>query len=142
MLSWVGQCGIDTAKVGLREVQAVATMDRPANYEHVDLSEASPYNAATLNLHGLPYDYASLRSCDLSLRCPTCNVALTDPLQQEPMHAHMFTWQSHYLGRCGGDGRCLQAHEVVKLSLKRLALYVTATYQCRTYRTPYIIQFI
>ncbi len=33
----------------------------------------------------------------------------------------MFTWQSH-LGMCGGDGRCLQAHEMVKLSLKRLAL--------------------
>ena len=32
----------------------------------------------------------------------------------------MFTWQSH-LGICSGDGRCLQAHEVVKLSLKRLA---------------------
>jgi hypothetical protein len=33
----------------------------------------------------------------------------------------MFTWQSH-LGRSGGDGRCLQTLEVVKLSLKRLAL--------------------
>ena len=29
--------------------------------------------------------------------------------------------QSH-LGRCVGDERCLQSHEVVKLSLKRLAL--------------------
>ncbi len=37
------------------------------------------------------------------------------------MHARLFTWQSH-LERCGGDGRCLKAHEVVKLSLKRLAL--------------------
>jgi hypothetical protein len=42
--------------VGLNEVQAVATMDRLANSEHVDLGEASLYIAATLNLHGLPYD--------------------------------------------------------------------------------------
>ena len=56
LLSRAGQCGLDTTtKVGLQEVQAVATMDRPANYEHVDLREASPINAATLNLHGLPY---------------------------------------------------------------------------------------
>ena len=60
MLSRAGQCGLDTTKVGLQEVQGVATMDRPANYEHVDLREAFLYNAATLNLHGLPYDYASL----------------------------------------------------------------------------------
>ena len=46
MFSRAGQCGLDTAKVGLNEVQAVATMDRPANYEHVDLGEASVYNAA------------------------------------------------------------------------------------------------
>jgi hypothetical protein len=37
------------------------------------------------------------------------------------MHARIFTRKSH-LGRCGDDGRCLQAHEVVKLLLKRLAL--------------------
>ena len=61
-LSRARQCGMYTAKVGLQEVQVVATMDRPANYAHVDLGEASPYNAATLNLHGLPYDYASISS--------------------------------------------------------------------------------
>ena len=38
------------------------------------------------------------------------------------MHSRIFSWQSH-LGICGGDGRyCLQAHEIVKLSLKRMAL--------------------
>jgi hypothetical protein len=26
------------------------------------------------------------------------------------------------MGRCGGDGRCTQAHEVVKLATKRLVL--------------------
>ena len=106
ILSRAGQSGMDTTKVGLQEVEAVATMDRHANYEHVDMGEASLYNAATLNLHGLPYDYASLRSCDPPLRCPTCNVALSGHLQHEPTHVRMFTWQSH-LGRCGGDGRCL-----------------------------------
>ena len=95
MLSRAGQRGMDTAKVGLNEVQAVATMDNPVNYEHVDLGEAFLYNAATLNLHGLPYDYASLQSCDPLLRCSTCNAALTVPLRQEPMHARMFTRQSH-----------------------------------------------
>ena len=80
MLSRAGQCGMDTTKVGLQEVQAVATIDRPASYEHMDMGKASLYNVVTLNLHGLPYDYASLRSCDPPRRCPTYNVALTDPL--------------------------------------------------------------
>ena len=44
-----------------------------------------------------------------------------DLLQPEPLHTRVFAWQTH-LGRCGGDGRCLQAHEVLKMSLKRLAL--------------------
>jgi hypothetical protein len=33
-------------------------------------------------------------------------------------------WQCH-LGRCGGDGRRLQAHEVVKRALKDLVLSIT-----------------
>jgi hypothetical protein len=53
---------LDTAKVGLQVVEAVATTDRPTNYEHVNLGDASLYNAATLNLHDLPYDYVCLRS--------------------------------------------------------------------------------
>ncbi len=60
MLSRAGQCGLDTAKAGLPEVMAVATMDRPSGYEHMDLSESTLYLVATLNLHGLPYDFASL----------------------------------------------------------------------------------
>ncbi len=59
MLSRDMQCGLDTTKAGLPDFQAVATMDRPANYEHTDLCESSLYNASTLNLHGLPYDYSS-----------------------------------------------------------------------------------
>ncbi len=96
-------------------------MDRPANYEHTDLCESSLYNASTLNLHGLPYDYSSFQPDALPSCCPTCNDALKHPLRPESHHKSMFTWQSH-LVRCGGDGRCLQTHEVVKLFLKRLAL--------------------
>jgi hypothetical protein len=45
--------------VGLPEVQTMATMDCPANYEHVDLNKIALYNASTLNLNGLPYDTGS-----------------------------------------------------------------------------------
>ena len=44
-----GQCGFDTAKSGLQEVVAVATMDRPSSYEHMDLSESTLYSAAALS---------------------------------------------------------------------------------------------
>ena len=39
-------------------------MDRFVNYEHLNLSEATVYNASTLNLHGLPFDHASLLYID------------------------------------------------------------------------------
>ena len=74
MLSRAGQCGIaTTAKLGLPEVQAIATMDRAANYEHVDVCESSLYNASILKLHGLPYDYSSFQSGALPTSCSTCN---------------------------------------------------------------------
>jgi hypothetical protein len=60
MLSRAGQCGLDTAKAFLPDVIDVATMDRPTGYEHLDLCESTLYSASTLNLHGLPYDFASL----------------------------------------------------------------------------------
>jgi hypothetical protein len=61
MLFRAGQCGVETAKTDLTVVQAVATMNRPDNYEFVDMGESTLYNASTLNLHGLSYyDYASL----------------------------------------------------------------------------------
>ena len=121
MLSMAEKCGLDTTKVSLPEVVAVATMDRPSGYEHMDLNEFTLYSAAILNLYGLPNDFASLQSLVLPSCCPICNAVLTDPSQPELLHMRLFTWQSH-LGRCGGDGRCLQAHEIVKLSLERLAL--------------------
>ena len=85
------------------------------------MCESTLYSAATLNLHGLPYDFGSLQPLDPPFCCPTCNAAMTDPLHPKPLHTRQFTWQSH-LGRCGGDGRCLQAHEILKLSLKRMTL--------------------
>ncbi len=123
ILSRSGQCGRDTAKTRLPDVQAVDSMDRPVNYEHADLSESSLYSAFTLNLHGLPYEYSSFQSSDLPTSCPSCNAALTNPLEPDSHHVRMSMWQSH-LGRRGRDGRCLQAHEVVNLSIKRLALSI------------------
>ena len=87
----------------------------------MDLSESTFYSASVLNLQGLHYDFDALRSVVPPFSCPTCNAMLSDPLHPEPLHVQLFIWQSH-LGRCGGDGRCLQAHEIVNLSLKRLAL--------------------
>ena len=121
MLSRAGQCGIDTAKKDASDVIDIATMDRPDRYSHMDLSESTLYSASVLNLQGLPHGFAALQSMVPSFSCPTCNVMLVDPLHPEPLHKQLFIWQSH-LGRCGGDGRCLQAHEIEKLSLKRLAL--------------------
>jgi hypothetical protein len=60
MMSMAGQCGLDTAKASFPEVATVATMDRLSGYDHMDLIESPNKLAATLNLHGLPYDFASL----------------------------------------------------------------------------------
>jgi hypothetical protein len=56
MLSRSRQCYLDTARASLAEVEAVATMDRPEKYAHLDISESIMYSASTLHLHGLPYD--------------------------------------------------------------------------------------
>jgi len=88
----------------------------------MDLGESIMYSVATLQLHGLPYDYASSTPLDLPTVCPVCSTVVCDPLRSEPLHTRVFTWQSH-MGRCGGDGRCItQAYEVVKLATKRLVL--------------------
>ncbi len=121
MLSRSGLCVVETAKADMTVVQDVATMNRPSNYEHLDLNEATLNTASTLHLHDMPYDFDSFRIIDPLSCCSTCNAALSDPIMPEPLHTRMHTWQSH-LGRCGSDGRCLQAHEEVKLAVKRLAL--------------------
>ena len=112
MISRSGHYGIDTTKATLAEVHAFATMDRPEKYAHIDLSESTLYSASTLHLHRLPFDYDALRSVKLLDASLVCNFALTNPLRQEPLHMRIFSRQSH-MGRCGGDGRRTQAHEVV-----------------------------
>jgi hypothetical protein len=52
---------------------------------------------------------------------PVSNTALVDPLRPTTLHTRPFSWQSH-MGRCGGDGKCIQSHEVVKLAVKRLVM--------------------
>ena len=112
MLSRAGLCGIDTKKASLAEVHALVTMDRPEKSSHLDLSESMLHSASTLHLHGMPFDYDALRYVKPHDACLVCNIALVDPLLHEPLHKRLFSWQSH-MGRCGGDGRRTQAHEVV-----------------------------
>ena len=121
MLSRAGQCGLDHTNVSLDVVETMATMDRPERYAHLDISESMLYSASTLHLYGLPFDYDALRSVDHQDACPVCHTALTDPLRPENLRARLFSWQTH-MGRCGGDERCNQAHEMVKLVVKQLAL--------------------
>ncbi len=64
MLSRSRLCGVETAKTNLAVVQDVATMDRPSNYEHLDLIETTLYTASRLNLPGMPYDFDALRVDD------------------------------------------------------------------------------
>ena len=90
MLSRAEQCGLDRAKTSLPDVEAVATMDRPSNYSHVDISESVLYSASTIQLHGLPYDFASFQSADPPSACPLCNVALTNPMIPEPLLKRLF----------------------------------------------------
>ena len=59
-------------------------MDRLANYEHTDLREASLYSAPpSTYMAYLTATYASFEAGNLPTHCPTCNVALTDPLHPE-----------------------------------------------------------
>ena len=74
-------------------MEAVASMDRPVNYSHLDLGESILYSVANLQLHGLPYDYDSSASLDPPIVCPVCNATLWDPLLQDPLHTRVFTWQ-------------------------------------------------
>ena len=108
-------------QLAVAKVHAVATMDRPEKYAHLDLSKFTLYSASTLHLHELPFDYYALRFVKPADACLVCSTALTDPLKPDPLHKRLFSWQSH-MGRCGGDGQRTQAYEVVKMTIKRLAL--------------------
>jgi len=110
MLSRAGQCGIDTAMTTYNDMEAVASLDRPANYSHMDLGESIMYFVATLQLHGLPCDDDSCASLDPPTVCTVCNAAMCDPLQSEPYahtgvhlevtHGYMrWRWQMHTSAR-------------------------------------------
>jgi hypothetical protein len=121
MRAAAGQCGRDSAHCSLATVEAVARMDCPASLSHSELSEGVLFCAATLHRFGLPYDYANLENCILPESCACCSAPLWDPGQHPSRADRIFVWQAH-LGRCGGDGRRIHAHEVVKLALKKLVL--------------------
>ena len=112
---------MDTPRASQPEVKVVAMMDRQESMRHFDLSESILYSGSTLHLHGMSFDYASFECMEPIAACPNCRGALSDPLCHDPLHKRIFTWQAH-MGRCGGDGKCLQAHVVSKLPITCLAL--------------------
>jgi len=116
-----GQCGRDTAHCSPKTIRAVATMDCLVALAHQGSSVASLFCASTLHRYGLPYDFAKLDTQALHETCACCNAPLWDPWLHASRADRIYVWQSH-LGRCGGDGRRLHAHEAVKLAMKRLVL--------------------
>jgi hypothetical protein len=88
---------------------------------HAEMSEGVLYTSSMLHRFGLPYDYAKLEDFIMPESRPCCSAPLRDPYQHPSKPDRIFTWQCH-AGRCGGDGRRLQAHEVYKLAVKRLVL--------------------
>jgi hypothetical protein len=117
-----GQCGMDTARCSMVTVREVASMDRPGKgNEEADAREASLFCAATLHRFGLPVDYARLKDETLPETCACCKAPLWDAAIQGSRMDRIFAWQCH-MGRCGGDGRRLQAHEVVKRTMRDLVL--------------------
>ena len=99
----------------------MATINCPAALAHSETSEAPLYCAATLHRFGLPVDYARLKAVTLPEMCACCKAPLWDPSVQGSRMDRIFAWQCH-LGRCGGDGRRLQAHEKIKRTMKELVL--------------------
>jgi hypothetical protein len=82
---------LDTAnKADIPDVIAIATMDNPDGYSHLDVSEYSLYSAPILNLHGLSHDFASIQSVDPPSSCKICSNMLVDPLHPESLHKRLF----------------------------------------------------
>jgi hypothetical protein len=116
-----GQCGRDIDHSSLHTIRAVTTLECPAALAHADTSEAMLCCASTLHRYELPHDYARLESLTFPEVCPCCSEPLWDLGQHATRAERILVWQSH-LGRCGVDGRRHQAHEAVKLAMKRLVL--------------------
>jgi hypothetical protein len=115
-----GQRGLDSAPCHSSIVKDVVNMDRPGGMDGGS-REAAQLCAATLHRFGMSVDYARLKTETLPESCACCNAPLWDPAIPGTRMDKLFAWQCH-LGRCGGDGRRLQAHEVVKRALKDLVL--------------------
>jgi len=96
-------------------------MDYPLFVSLKETSDASLFCAATLHRYDLPHDYARLENYTLSETCHCCQAPLWNPDLSIFRSDRIFVWQCH-MCRCGGDGRRLQAHEAVKLAIKRLVL--------------------
>jgi hypothetical protein len=96
-------------------------MDCPGSLAHAEMSEGVLFTCSMLHRFGLPYNYARLENSILPESCPCCSAPLWDPGLHPSRPDRIFIWQCH-AGRCGGDGRRLQAHEVLKLAVKRLVL--------------------
>jgi hypothetical protein len=109
-----------TTRTSQPEVEDVAMMDRLESMALLDLRESNLYSASPLHLHGLPLvksNYASFESLDPLVACPDCKVRrFIGPTMS--LHKCLFTLHAH-IGSCDGDGRYMQPHEVVKLSIKR-----------------------
>ena len=116
-----GQCGIVSPHCSTTTSRDVARMDCPGSMAHAELSEGVLYCASMLHRFGLPYDYAKLDYFTLPESCPCCSASLRDSNQHPTRPERIFTWQCH-AGRCGGDGRRIQAHEVFKLVVNRMVM--------------------
>ena len=109
---------MDTAHSSTTTVREVARMDCPGSMANAEMSEGILFSS-TLHRFGLPYDYAKLEDFILPETCPRCSAPLRDLGHHPSRPDRIFTLQCH-AGRCGGDGRRLQAHEVFKLAVKHL----------------------
>ncbi len=96
-------------------------MDCPSSLSLEGTSEASLFCAATLHRYGPPHDFARMEDHILPETWHCCQTPLLDQDLALSRTDRIFVWQCH-LGRCGGDGRRIHAHETVKLAVKRLVL--------------------
>ena len=64
-----------------------------------------------------------MESESLQEMCACCKTPLRDPAIPGSIMDKIFAWQFH-LGRCGGDGRRLQADDLVKRALKEMILSI------------------
>ncbi len=120
MRATADQCGLDSAHCHSSTVMEVLSLDRPGGGDGRS-REASLFCVSTLHRYGLPVDYARLKNETLPETCNCCYAPLWDKDIHGSIMDKLFAWQCH-LGRCGGDGRRLHAHEVAKRAIRDLVL--------------------